>query len=719
LSLSVLCVLADSFWSSSFKASCNSFKSFAKIRFPVSYLQRNFSKTFLRISSPCHLITTTNSLHKLKMSHSIIENEEELLHSNPLLKDWSGSNHGLPPFDLLKADHFEPALRYSMKKHLNEIKEIVSNTEEPTFENSVASLDRSGELFVKVSETFDNLCSSLGTSDYQKVELEMSGPLASHYNQIATFPGLFQRLDTIYQERHASSTLNKEGIPLSHEQIRLVERYHLDMIRQGAKFTKEMQNQYSKIIEELAQLSTKFSQNVTTDVNEVYIELIHKEDLDGLPEDLINAAKQAAIERNLPVASEGEGKKSDGIQGIITLSRSLVEPFVTYSARRDLREKAWKLWSKRGDSLSVDRNNLLIAKRILELRIEKAKMHGYTNFAEFALADTMAGHPNRVLTLLEEVWDKAKISVEEERKELLDYMSSHGKKEGEEGISTIEPWDWRYYAEKVRITNYNLDAGEIKPYFSLDKMTNAIFDVAYELFGLSFIENKEMPKYHSDIKIYEVYRNPKKELGKPGEMIALFIHDNYARPFKRGGAWMSHYRSQHKNTPSSDAILPIIVNNNNFNKPLDASSPTLLSFDDATTLFHEFGHGLHGMLSNVTYQRLAGTSVLRDFVELPSQLYEHWLSQSKVLQKHSLHYETNEIIPESLLSKLMKSRSFNQGFQTIEYSSSALVDIKLHMLEENAIRNIDLASFEKETLKQLDMPQGIIMRHRLPHFERK
>jgi peptidyl-dipeptidase Dcp len=650
------------------------------------------------------------------MSHSNVENEEEFLHSNPLLKDWSGSNHGFPPFDALKANHFESALRYSMKKHLNEIKEIVSTSEEPTFENSVASLDRSGDLFVKISETFDNLCSSLGTPDYQKVELEMSGPLASHYNQIATFPGLFERLDTIYQARHASSTLNKKGTPLTHEQIRLVERYHLDMIRQGAKFTKEMQATYSKIIEELAQLSTKFSQNVTTDVNEVYIELQTKEDLDGLPEDLINAAKQAAIERNLPVSGEGEGKRSEGIQGIITLSRSLVEPFITYSARRDLREKAWKLWSKRGDSLSADRNNLLIAKRMLELRIEKAKMHGYSNFAEFALADTMAGHPNRVLTLLEEVWGKAKVSVEEERKELLEYMSSHCKKE--EGISSIEPWDWRYYAEKVRITNYNLDAGEIKPYFSLDKMTNAIFDVAYELFGLSFLENKEMPKYHSDIKIYEVYRNPKKEQGIPGEMIALFIHDNYARPYKRGGAWMSHYRGQHKNTVSGDAILPIIVNNNNFNKPLDITSPTLLSFDDATTLFHEFGHGLHGMLSNVTYQRLAGTSVLRDFVELPSQLYEHWLSQSKVLQKHSLHYETNEVIPEALLSKLMKSRSFNQGFQTIEYSSSALVDIKLHMLEENAIRNIDLASFEKETLKSLEMPQGIIMRHRLPHFER-
>jgi peptidyl-dipeptidase Dcp len=623
---------------------------------------------------------------------------DNLLQTNPLLKDWSGKPYGFAPFDEIKAEHFEPALKFSMEKHIQEVHGIVSNSEAPTFENSISILDRAGALFTKVSETFDNLCSSLGTPDFQEVELKMAGPLASHYNKIATLPGLFPRIDAVHAHRH--------NLGLNSEQIRLVERFHLDFVRAGAKFSSEMQERYSKIVEELAELSTKFSQNVTLDVNEVYMELRAEDnDMLGLPNDLVEAAKQAAVDR----------KKPDGTH-LITLSRSLIEPFLIYSQRRDLREKGWKLWSKRGELVET-RNNLVIAKRILELRLEKATMHGYPSYADYATADTMAGSPQRVLQLLEEVWGKAKTSVDSERKELENYIHEcEGQKEGES--LTIEPWDWRYYAEKVRIKNYDLNASEVKPFFPLNRMTGAIFDVAHQLFQLKFVENPSLPKYHPDVKVYEVFHED--PITKHSSLKAIFIADNYARPFKRGGAWMSHYRSQHRNSGpghAQESILPIIVNNNNFNKP-SGEEACLLSFDDATTLFHEFGHGLHGMLSNVTYQRLAGTSVLRDFVELPSQLYEHWLSESVVLQKHARHYQTNEVIPEQLLSKLMKSRRFNQGFQTIEYSASALVDAKLHLVTKD-LANLDLTQFEKDTLNGLGMPQGIIMRHRLPHFERK
>lgn len=423
------------------------------------------------------------------------------------------------------------------------------------------------------------------------------------------------------------------------------------------------------------------------DEAEVYLELTSPEEIQGLPADLIAAAKQAAADRGLTSGA------------IITLSRSLVEPFITFSERRDLREKAWRLWTSRGD-IDENRKNLPIAQRILELRAEQASMHGYTNFAEYATADTMAGSPGRVQTLLREVWNKAKISVEHERSQLA-AIATDG--------SSIEPWDWRYYAEKVRQQNYNLDNGEVKPYFPLPNMVTAIFECARKLFNLRFVLRPEIEAYHPDVQVYEVYRG-----GEGGEMVAVFLHDNYARPNKRSGAWMSEFRCQCME--NGGRVIPIVTNNNNFNKPSEGET-CLLSFDDAVTLFHEFGHGLHGMLSNVTYRRLAGTSVLRDFVELPSQLYEHWLSQPEVLKQHARHFQTGEVIPEELLGRLMAARSFNQGFQTIEYTASALVDAAVHQLDSTQLQGLSLKSFEEQELARLGMPQGIVMRHRLPHFQ--
>jgi peptidyl-dipeptidase Dcp len=551
------------------------------------------------------------------------------------------------------------------------------------------AFDRAGALHRKIYCCFSNLCSSNGIPELQAVETKMAGPLAAHENKVYTLPGLFSKIDTVHQARHT--------LALSREQLRLVERVHLDFVRSGARFGPADQARYAAITEEMAQLETQFTQNLLADESEITIQLSNA-DLVGLPPDLVAAARQAALDRKV----EGDDAH------IITLSRSLVEPFITYSERRDLREKAWKLWTSRGE-LDPKRDNLAVARAILALRAEQAKMHGYETFGHYATADTMAGTPDRVMELLEKVWNKGKESINRERKELETYISAHetSSTAGDAGV-TIEPWDWRYYEEKVRQSCYNMDESEAKPYFALDRMLEAIFDVAHELFGLTFKHRPDIAAYHPDVKVYEVHQ------GEGGPLVAMFLSDNYARQHKRSGAWMSEFRTQCRD--GDERIVPIVVNNNNFNKG-KAGEPTLLSFDDARTLFHEFGHGLHGMLSDVAYQRLAGTSVLRDFVELPSQLYEHWLSQEKVLQKHARHHASGEVIPAELMERMNKARRFGQGFATIEYTASALVDAALHKAKvAEGAEVLDIAAFEKTELERLGMPQGIVMRHRPAHF---
>lgn len=623
--------------------------------------------------------------------------------SNPLLDTWV-HNQGLPPFNLISPDHFEPAFEMAMKVHLTELKSIADEGADATFENTVVAFDRAGSLHRKISYCFGNLCSSNGVPELQAVEMKMAGPLAAHDNQVYTLPGLFAKIDAVHQKRSSLS--------LSREQLRLVDRIHLDFVRSGARFGAEAQARYAALTEEMAKLETQFTQNLLADESEVTIPL-GTADLAGLPADLIAAARQAALDRKV----EGDDAH------VVTLSRSLVEPFITYSERRDLREKAWKLWTSRGE-LDPKRDNLAVARKILELRQEQAKMHGYETFAHYATADTMAGSPDKVMELLESVWSKGKESINRERRELEAYIAAHETPAAAAAVAaafptadttatattaiTIEPWDWRYYEEKVRQSQYNMDESEAKPYFALDAMLEAIFDVAHELFGLTFKERPDIQAYHPDVKVFEVYQD-----GDEEKLVAMFLSDNFARQHKRSGAWMSEFRSQYMD--GDKRVVPIIINNNNFNKG-KAGEPTLLSFDDARTLFHEFGHGLHGMLSNVTYQRLAGTSVLRDFVELPSQLYEHWLSQDKVLKKHARHHVTREVIPEELMERMNKARRFGQGFATIEYTASALVDAALHKFKPPAGEVLDIAAFEKQELARLGMPQGIVMRHRPAHF---
>ncbi|HEY4957085.1 MAG TPA: M3 family metallopeptidase, partial [Caldimonas sp.] len=417
--------------------------------------------------------------------------------------------------------------------------------------------------------------------------------------------------------------------------------------------------------------------------------LEREEDLAGLPAFVRAAARQAAEERGL-----------SGIW-VITLSRSHIVPFLTFSERRDLRETVWGAWTSRGEHPGASDNRRL-AEEILQLRLEQARLHGYASYADFALTDTMAKSQAAVAALLEQVWKPARARAEEEGADLAQLALSRGN------AAAIEPWDWRFYAEQVRQQRFDLDESEIKPYFSLEGMVGAAFDCAARLFGLAFVAQPQIQAYHADVRVYEV-RNA------AGGAIGVFLHDNFARPTKRSGAWMSAYRMQSKNGgDGATPVLPIIVNNNNFAKG-SPGAPTLLSFDDARTLFHEFGHGLHGLLSNVTYERVSGTNVLRDFVELPSQLFEHWLEQPEVLKRHARHYQTGAPIPDALIARLHSARHFNQGYETVRYAASALVDMAAHARTES--EPIDVVAFERTQFERLGLPPGVGVNHRLTHFQ--
>jgi peptidyl-dipeptidase Dcp len=432
--------------------------------------------------------------------------------------------------------------------------------------------------------------------------------------------------------------------------------------------------------------------------------------LAGLPGFVRDAARQAAVDRGL---------QDDAQAHVITLSRSLIVPFLTFSARRDLREQAWRAWTSRGEHPG-EHDNREVARAILKLRGEQARLHGYASYADYALVDRMAGTQQAVKQLLDEVWPRALAAVERERQMLRAAMVDAGQ--GADAL--IEPWDWRVWAEKVRVERYAVDDAEVKPYFRLDRMVEAAFDCAGRLFGLQFTHRPELPVYHPDVKAYEV-RNAS------GQVCGIFLQDNFARPTKRSGAWMSSLRWQNRNVPQGVALqshagvaltvqdgaaeIPVILNNNNFAKGAPGA-PTLLSMDDVRTLFHEFGHGLHGLLSNVTYERLSGTQVLRDFVELPSQMFEHWTSEPAVLKQHARHWQTDEPIPDELLARIQRARRFNQGYETVRYTASALVDMAVHSLTDDE-PPADLCAFEAQELQRLGLPDGVGLNHRLVHFQ--
>jgi peptidyl-dipeptidase Dcp len=609
--------------------------------------------------------------------------------NNPLLAAWIAP-HGLPPFAEVTAAHFPPAFELALKAHRDELEAIAGNAAAPTFANTIAAFDASGRLLARIAPLFSNLTSSETSPALQEVERRMAQPLAAHANAIYMNKALFKRIDTLFETR--------ASLGLGSEETRMLERIHLDFVRAGAKLVPAAQARYGAIMERLALLSTQFSQNLLADESSYELVLTDENDLAGLPEFVRAAAKQAAAERGKPDTH------------VITLSRSSITPFLMFSSRRDLRERAFKAWAKRGEN-GGKTDNRAVAIEIMKLRLEQANLHGYGSFSDYALADTMAGTRDAVNELLMRVWTPAKAKARAESAALQAMAASLG-----DDIK-IEAWDWRYYAEKVRKAQFDLDEAALKPYFPLPKMVEAIFDCAQRLFGITFTEKPALKAYHPDVKVYEV-RN-----AADNSLVGIFLHDNFARTTKRGGAWMSVYRAQSRingaridDTRTIDPITPIIVNNNNFAKGQEdaGGDPTLLSFDDARTLFHEFGHGLHGLLSNVRFERLSGTRVLRDFVELPSQLFEHWLSEPEVLKRYARHVKTNEAIPDEMIARLQKAYTFNQGFENVEFVASALVDMALHSRTD--MSGLDLDQFERDELAKIGMPGEIIMRHRLPHF---
>jgi peptidyl-dipeptidase Dcp len=603
---------------------------------------------------------------------------------NPLLQPWTDA-FGLPPFAALRPEHFEPALRAAMAEHRAELAAISAQTARPTFDNTLAAFDRSGRRLGRIASVFYNLTASATTPALQAVQRSMAGPLAAHHSAVYMDADLFARVDALYTQR--------DTLGLSPEQLRLLERTHLDFVRAGAKLAPAAQRRYAQVMEELAALTTRFAQNVLHDESSWHLPLTGDADLAGLPDFVVAAARQAAAERGL-----------DG--HAITLSRSLVVPFLTFSTRRDLREQAWRAWTSRGEHPG-EHDNRELARDILRLRREQAALHGHACYADYALADTMAGSRAAVAGLLDEVWPRALAAVERERQALL----SLAQAEGAAADGVIEPWDWRFWAEKVRQRHYALDDAEIKPYFPLEAMVQAAFDCASRLFGLRFVARPELPTYHADVKAYEVQ-------DADGRSVGIFLQDNFARPGKRSGAWMSSLRWQTRNLAAGEdasAGLPVILNNNNFAKGAPGA-PTLLSLDDARTLFHEFGHGLHGLLSQVTFESLSGTQVLRDFVELPSQIFEHWIAEPEVLKRHARHWQTGEPIPDALIDKLHRARRFNQGYETVRYTASAIVDMAVHSLAD-AEPPADLCAFEAELLRARGLPHGVGQNHRLVHFQ--
>ncbi len=596
--------------------------------------------------------------------------------SNPLL-NYTQSN-GLPPFADTRAEHFGPALAASTEAHWQEIEAIADCAAEPDFANTIAALDTCGVHYGLVNRLFWNLTASETSPQLQTVEREWAPKLAAHDARVYLHAGLFARVDALFAKR--------ARLGLSAIDLRLLERIHLDFVRAGAKLPEAHRARYATIVETLAGLYTTFSQNVLADESTWQMPLSSEADLAGLPDFVRESVASAAKQRQVDAL------------GVVTLSRSLVVPFLTYSSRKDLRERAYSAWVERGGNTG-EHNNWPIAQHIMALRQEQAALHGHATYSHYQLADTMAQTPQAVAELLQQVWGPAKALALQERDALAAVAASLGEPQ------TIAPWDWRYYAEKVRVARYALDDALTKPYFSLTRMTQAMFDVAGRLFGIAFKANPQAISYHPDVTTYDVVH------ANTGEAVGVFLADNFSRASKRGGAWMSDYRSQRGT--GAGRIAPVIVNNNNFAKA-PAGQETLLSADDVRTLFHEFGHGLHGLLSNVSHQRLAGTNVLRDFVELPSQLFEHWAFTPEILKKHALHVTTQQPIPDELVAKIVASRRFNQGFEAVEYTSSALVDLALHQHPHSG--TIDLLAFEAEQLARIGLPDGIRMRHRLPHF---
>ena len=599
--------------------------------------------------------------------------------NNPALTDWNGLN-GLPRFEALNDGDFAPAFDAALARHEEEIDAIAGNPDQPSFDNTIVALELAGDDLSRVSALFWNRAGAHTNDTIQALEREISPKMSRHYSKIGMNAELFKRIDTLWETR--------ETLGLTLEQTRVLERHWKGFVKSGAKLEKAEQEKLAGINEKLAGLGTQFGQNVLADEKGWALILADGDDLQGIPDFLRDAMAAAARER-------GEDGKF-----AVTLSRSIIEPFLTFSERRELREQAFKAWVARGENDGPSDNRGII-RETLQLRGEVAKLLGYGNFAELKLDNTMAKTPDAVNDLLKKVWAKAVKRAGEEEADIARLIADEGRNH------EVMPWDWRHYAEKIRAQKFNFSEAELKPYLQLEKIIDACFDVAGRLFDIHAVEKKGVAAYHPDVRVFEIR-------DRDDRLVAMFLGDYFARSSKRSGAWMSAFQSQHKLTLKNGAKgeLPIIYNVCNFAKPAEGK-PALLSLDDARTLFHEFGHALHGMLSNVTYPSVSGTGVSRDFVELPSQLYEHWLTVPEILKQYAVHFETGKPMPQELLDKVLAARSFNAGFNTVEFTSSALVDMAFHTRDAVA----DPMAVQAEVLKELGMPKSMVMRHASPHFQ--
>ncbi|MGA1384341.1 MAG: M3 family metallopeptidase, partial [Steroidobacteraceae bacterium] len=598
---------------------------------------------------------------------------------NALLAPWSGPYGGVPPFDQASPALLAPALEAGMAEHLAELDRIANDPAPATFANTIAAMERSGRALDRAATVYYIFGSTLSDEAVQQVERVIEPKMAAFRDSITQNEKLFRRIAAVYEKRQTSG--------LTAEEQRLTWLTYTNFVRAGAKLDAASKKRLAEINQSLAGLFTQFSQNLLADESERYTVLESEADLAGLP---------ASLRAGFAADAERRGKSG---KWIVANTRSSVEPFLTYSTRRDLREKVWRVFVNRGDNGDARDNNAIIS-QILQLRAERAKLLGFETHAHWRLENSMARTPERAMQLMEAVWTPAVARVREEVADMQRVADAEGAR------IKIEPWDYRHYAEKVRKAKYDLDTNELKPYLQLEKLREGMFYVAGELFGMTFTALPEgsVPVYHPDVRVWRVD-------DKAGKLIGLWYFDPYARVGKQSGAWMNAYRNQER---FDGDVKTIVSNNSNFVKGTPGE-PVLISWDDAVTLFHEFGHALHGLSSNVNYPSVSGTNVARDYVEFPSQLLEHWLPVKEVLDRFAVHYQTGKPIPAELVAKVERAKTFNQGFATVEYLSAALVDMKLHLTARPDSR-IDPDAFERDTLAKLGMPAEIVMRHRTPQF---
>lgn len=595
---------------------------------------------------------------------------------NPFFSAWTAPFE-TPPFDRIKEAHYLPAFKEAMAQQLKEIDVIINTAEPPSFRNSVEALERSGALLIKVNNVFSNLTSANTNDELQKIQKEVAPLLAKHQDDIGLNPKLFQRIKAVYDQ--------KAKLSLAPEQNRLLEKYYKDFVRGGANLDDAQKAEFRKINEELAVLTQKFGENVLKEDNNFRLVIEKQEDLAGLPESVITAAAEAA--------------KAKGLEGkwVFTLHKPSLIPFIQYSAKRDLREKIFKAFINRGNNNNEFDNKAVLTK-IASLRAKRAHLLGYKTHADFVLEENMAKNPEGVTKLLNQLWTPALKMSKQEAKELQNLIGQEGQN------FKLEAWDWWYYAEKLKKAKYELDDEILRPYFKLENVRDGAFAVANRLFGIQFVERTDIPKYHPDVKVFEV-----KEAD--GTHIGILYTDYFPRSSKRGGAWSNTFRNQQVREGKN--ITAVVSNNGNFSMPA-GDRPSLLTFEEATTLFHEFGHALHDLLSKCTYESITGTNVPRDFVELPSQVMENWASDPDVIKTYAKHYQTGEPIPQELVDKIKKSGLFNQGFATVEYLAASFLDMDWHSLADAAEQ--DALPFENAAMKKIGLIPEIVVRYRSPYF---